>query len=61
MEAIINTDYVDDLVLLANTSVQAISLLHSLEQAACGIDLYVNSDKTDFMCFNQVDAIYLNC
>ena len=32
---------------------QAESLLHSLEQAASGIGLYVNADKTEYMCFNQ--------
>ena len=29
------------------------TLLHSLEQAAAGIGLYVNADKTEYMCFNQ--------
>ena len=48
-ENIIDADYTDDLVLLANRK----SLLHSLEHAARGIGLYVNSDKTEFMCFNQ--------
>ena len=41
----------------ANIS-QAESLLHSLEQAARVIGgLYVKSDKTEFMCFNQDGAI----
>ena len=44
-----DADYADDLVLLANTPAQAESLLHSLEQAARGFCLYVNSDKTEFM------------
>ena len=44
--------YADDIKLLANTSAQAESLLHSLEQAAGGIDLHMNADKTKFMCFN---------
>ena len=26
---------------------------HSLEQAAGGIGLYMNKDKTEYMCFNQ--------
>ena len=47
------TDYTDDMVLLANTPTQVESQLHSLEQAAGGIGLYVNADKTEFMCFNQ--------
>ena len=48
-----DTDYAADLVLPANTSVQVKCLLHSLEQAARGIGLCVNSDKTQFMYFNQ--------
>ena len=47
-----NYNYVDDLALLANTPTQAESLQHSLEQAARGIGLYMNSDKTEFMHFN---------
>ena len=37
----------DDIVFLANTSIQAKSLLHSLEQAAGGISIHVNADKTE--------------
>ena len=51
-QTIIDTDYTDDIALLANT-VQAESLLHSLEWAAGGIDLHVNADKTEYICFNQ--------
>ena len=40
----------DDIVLLANTSTQAKLLLHSLEQAAGYIGLYVNADKMQYMC-----------
>ena len=40
-----DADYGDDLVLLTNILVQAKSLLHSLEQAAIGIGLCVNSDN----------------
>ena len=32
--------------------------LHSLEQSTRDIGLYVNVNKTDFMCFNQHDAIF---
>ena len=46
------TDYADDITLLANTSIQAKSLLHSLEQAADGIGLHVNADKIEYICFN---------
>ena len=42
-----------DLVFLANTPTQAEYRLHSLEQAAGGIGLHVNADKTECMCFNQ--------
>ena len=37
------------------TVVHAESLLHSLEQAARGIGLYMNSDKTEFVCFKQME------
>ena len=46
-----DTDYADDLALLAYTPVQAKYLLHRLEQAARSIGLYMNSDKTEFVCF----------
>ena len=29
------------------------SFMYSLERAAAGIGLYVNADKTEYMCFNQ--------
>ena len=48
-----DTDYENDIVLLANAPTQTRSLLHSLEQAAGGIGLHVNAVKTEFMCFNQ--------
>ena len=50
---ITDTDYVDDIELLANTPAQAESLLHSLERVEGGIGLHVNADKTEFMFFNQ--------
>ena len=46
-------DYADDIALLLNTPAQTNSLLHSLERAASGIGLYVNADRTEYMCFNQ--------
>ena len=52
-----DADFTDDLALLTNASTQIESLMHSLEQAARGFDLYVNLDKTEFMCFNHEDAI----
>ena len=50
-ETITDADYVDYLALLANTPAQAKSLL-----AVMSIDLYENSDKTEFMCYNQDGA-----
>ena len=51
-QTITNEDYADDIALLANTPAQAKILLHSLERAAASIGLYVNEDKTEYMCFN---------
>ena len=42
-----------DIELLANAPIQAETLLHSLERAAAGIGLHINTDKTEYMCFNQ--------
>ena len=47
------TDYADDIAFLANTPAQTKSLLHSLEWAAADRGLHVNTDKTEYMCFNQ--------
>ena len=58
VQTIMDTDYTDDLVLLANTPAQAESLLHSLEWAAGGIGFHVSSHKTEYMCFNQRGNIY---
>ena len=56
-QTITDTDYTPDIALLANTSAQAKTLLHSLEQAAAGIGLHVNTHKTEYMCFNQRGSI----
>ena len=53
-----HADYTNDIVLLANTPVQAKFLLHSLEQAVGGITLHVNANKIENMCFNQEGSIY---
>ena len=50
-------DYADDIVLLANISTQAESLLHSLKQAAGNIGLHLNVDKTEFISLNQRGVI----
>ena len=54
-KTITNTDYADDIALLANTPNQAETLLHSLERA--GIDLHVNAHKTEYICYNQTGDI----
>ena len=56
-ETITDTDYADDIALLANISNQAESLLNCQELAAGSIGLYVNANKTKFMCFNGEGAI----
>ena len=48
-----DTDYADDIVLLANTPTQS-----RLERAASGIGLHVNADKMEYMCFNQRGDIF---
>ena len=48
-----DTDYADDIELLANTPTKAETLPHSLERAAAGIGLHVNTDKTEYIYFNQ--------
>ena len=40
-----------DLAILANTPAQVESLLNCREQAAGGIGLYVNTNKTEYMYF----------
>ena len=52
-QTITEADNADDIALLANTPVQAETLLHGLERAAGGIGLHVNADKTEYMSFNQ--------
>ena len=52
-QTITDADDADDIALLANIPAQAETLLHDLERAAAGIGLYVNADKTEYMCFNQ--------
>ena len=38
-----DADYAGDIALLANTPIQAKTLLHSLEWAAAGIGLHINT------------------
>ena len=52
-QTIRGVDYADDIAPLANTPTQAEILLHILERVTADIGLYVNADKTEYMCFNQ--------
>ena len=42
---------------MANTLIQAETLLHSLERTAACIGLHVNAHKTEYMCYNQTGDI----
>ena len=46
-----DSDYADDLALHIITPLQAVSSLHRLEKSSEGIGLYVNANKTVFLCF----------
>ena len=55
-EIITDTDYADEISeisLLANTPSEAESLQHSLEQVVGDINLYVNVDKMECICFDR--------
>ena len=52
-KTITDADYANDIAILANTPNQAETLLHSLERAATGIGLHVNTHKTEYMCYDQ--------
>ena len=56
-KTITDVDYANDIAILANTPNQAKTLLYSLEQAAAGIGLRVNTHKMEYMCFNQTGDI----
>ena len=60
MQTIADTDHAYDIVHLSKTLTLAEFLLHSQEQAAGGIGLDINTDKTVYMCFNQEDISTLN-
>ena len=51
-KTITDTDYADEIAILANTHNQTETQLHSLERAAAGIGFHVNAHKTGYMCFN---------
>ena len=48
-----DTDYADDLAVLADVLKDATFLLHSIERTAKEIGLNLSADKTEFICFNQ--------
>ena len=52
-QTITDADYADDIAPQANTPGQAKTLVHSLQQAAAGIGVHINADKTECMRFNQ--------
>ena len=54
---ITDVNYVEDIALRGNAPTQAESLVHSLKQAAEGIGLHVNLNKTEYMYFNREGAI----
>ena len=56
-KTITDTDYADNIAILANTPNQYETLLHSLERAAAGLGLHVNAHKTEYMCYNQTGDI----
>ena len=56
-KTITSADYANDIALLANTPNKGETLLHSLERAAAGIGLHVNTHKTEYMCYNQTGNI----
>ena len=50
---ITDTDCAEDLAVLADVLKDTTFLLHSIERTTKMIGLYLNADKTEFICFNQ--------
>ena len=48
-QTITDADYADDIPHLANSATLTEFLLQSLQQAACGIGLYVNAERLDWL------------
>ena len=48
-KTITEADYADDIAILANTHIQAETLLHCLERATADIGLHVNVHKTEYI------------
>ena len=53
-----DANYADNTALLENTLAQPKSQLHSLGRVAGAIDIHVNAEKTEYMCFNQRGDIF---
>lgn len=49
----LDADYADDSAVLAYVLKDATFLLHSIERTAKEMRLYLDADKTEFLCFNQ--------
>ena len=58
VESMTDADKTDDVTLLANTTTQAESLLHKLEQPAGSIGLYADANKREYMRFEQKWTIF---
>ena len=54
---ITDADYADDLAVLADTLKDATTLLHNIEKVAKQIGLYLNADKTEFICENEEASV----
>ena len=52
-QKITDADYADDIAILTNSLNDATVLLHNIEKFAEEIGLYVNAEKTEFICLNQ--------
>ena len=52
----LDADYADDSAVLAYVLKDATFLLHSIERTAKEIRLYLDADKTEFICFNQDES-----
>ena len=52
-QTITDADYADDIALLANSPTLAESRQDSSERVAVGIGLHVNTDKTEYIRFNE--------
>ena len=48
-----DTDCAEDLAVLADVLKDTEFLLHSIERTTKMIGLYLNADKTEFICFDQ--------